>query len=72
MTNVDIITRDINGLKTQNHFIDWYEAYKFALDQLDKNSSDEILLIFINGSCVYSFFSTIEPVNWEDIVGFFA
>ena len=66
-----IITRDINGCRNRHTMTDTAEAYNWCRSMADNEPDTEILLVAIDGSWVYSALLN-EPLDWEDLVGFFA
>ena len=68
MQEVWIVTRDVNGKRT-DHYLHWDSAYSYI--QGNFTDEDEILLVVIEGSCVYSSLFN-NPINLEDLLGFFA
>lgn len=73
MEKVVIVVRDING-KRITHTFCWnqYHTYFIGAGVFGNvNHEDEILLVTIDGTCVYS--ALISPsITWEDVTGFFA
>ena len=73
MEKVVIIVRDING-KRITHTFAWnhYHTYMIGAGVFGNiHHEDEILLITIDGTCVYSAL-TSPAITWEDVTGFFA
>jgi hypothetical protein len=68
MNSVKIITRDINGY-TRVHLMDWCKVSSF-IDAGEITDEDEILLVFVNESCIYSALNS-NPITLEDLTGFF-
>lgn len=69
MEEVVIVTRDISGNRT-SHFLRWDKVYEYIEDQELKKSADEILMITVDGTCVYSgLYSAV--LEWEDVLAFF-
>ena len=74
MEEVVIITRDINGKRRTLEYL-WDDVCVFIRGhgglKFNIHDDDEILLIAINGMCVYSSL-TSPAITWEDVTGFFA
>ena len=70
MEEVIIITRDCNG-KRSYHFLTWDEVCHYV-DVNDFSDEDEILLVIVEGTCIYSGLGVVEQLSWDDITGFFA
>lgn len=73
MEKVVIIVRDING-KRITHTFDWdqYHIYFIGAGVFGNvHHEDEILLVTINDTCVYSAL-TSPAITWDDVTGFFA
>ena len=69
MEYVMIITRDVNG-KRGYHYGSWDDIGRYIpTDDIDEE--DEILMITVNGACVYSAL-TSPAITWDDVRGFFA
>lgn len=68
MEDVVIITRDINGERT-NHYMLWDQAYTYIEEHL--TDEDEILLVMVEDSCIYSGLLN-DPISREELTGFFA
>lgn len=68
MEEVVIISRDING-KRINHLLHWDGVCDYVQDTL--TDEDEILLVIIEGTCVYSYLSA-DSISKYDLIGFFA
>lgn len=66
---VEIYTRDING-KRDYWQVDWQNGNAF-IDLAKTSEDEEILFILFNGTCIYSQLAN-GPIDWEDVVGFFA
>lgn len=68
MEEVLIITRDING-KRESHFLRWDKVCKYV----QENFTDEveILLVIVEGTCVYSYLAN-DSITRGDLLGFFA
>ena len=67
MEDVMILTRDINGKKT-SHNIAWDKVAKYVYDMFD--DEDEILLVTVEGTCIYSALES-NPITKDDLIGFF-
>ena len=68
MQEVWIVTRDINGKRT-DHYLHWDSAYKYIQENI--TDEDEILLVVIEDSCVYSSIFADSIDKWA-LLGFFA
>ena len=68
MEEVLIVTRDINGKRT-DHYMHWDQAYVYVDDYL--TDEDEILMVVVEDSCIYSSLFN-DPITREDLIGFFA
>lgn len=55
MQEVWIVTRDINGKRT-DHYLHWDSACSYV--QGNFTDEDEILLVIVEGSCIYSSLSS--------------
>lgn len=74
--NIKIIHRDINGKTTvfttnAPHTISFNKAYSYAIKATVEHAEDVILFVSIDQACAYSAL-TDEPIDWEDLIGFFA
>lgn len=67
---VEIHTRNINGKRTMHKIPDVSLVCQFV-EELKKPDEEEILLVLVTGTCVYSQLGN-EPITWDDITGFFA
>ena len=67
MLKVKIITRDENGLKSEHH-MKWDEVCKYKED--GGFMDEEILLVFVDGVCIYSGLSS-PAITLDDLSGFF-
>lgn len=67
---VEIHTRDVNG-KRQCHRIPDISQVCEYVEELENRDEEEILMVFVCDSCVYSALGN-EPITWDDIIGFFA
>ena len=73
MEKVVIIVRDING-KRITHTFAWNHYHTYMIGACvfgNIHHEDEILLITIDGTCVYSALTSLA-ITWEDVTGFFA
>ena len=70
MNVIKIYLRDINGNKHVMCF-NW-EVYGYdGFDEIPEE--EEILFVFLNGSCVYSCLNNRDcPITKEELIGFFA
>ena len=68
MEEVLIVCRDINGRRT-NHFLRWDSAYDYI--QSDITDEDEILLVIVEGACIYSSLSE-DSISKFALLGLFA
>lgn len=68
MEEVLIITRDING-KRESHFLRWDKVCEYIQENF--TDEDEILLVIVEGSCVYSYLAS-DSITRGDLLGFFA
>ena len=68
MEEVVIITRDINGNRN-NHYLHWDNVCTYVQDTF--TDEDEILLVVVEDSCIYSYLSS-EAITISDLLGFFA
>ena len=68
MEEVIIVTRDINGLRT-NHCLHWDSVCTYIQENF--TDEDEIMLVIVEGACVYSYLSSNE-ITIGDLLGFFA
>ena len=69
MEEVIIITRDING-KRDSHYLRWDEVCSYIQENI--TDEDEILLVIVEGTCVYSGLWTVDLLTIDDLLGFFA
>lgn len=69
MEEVVIVTRDENGKRT-DHFLRWDKVCSYV--QKNFTDEDEILLVIVEGTCIYSSLWTIDIMDLEDLIGFFA
>jgi hypothetical protein len=69
MQEVWIVTRDINGKRT-DHYLHWDSVYPYIY-QKNITDDDEILLVIVEGTCIYSSLSSDSITRWA-LLGFFA
>lgn len=67
---VEIHTRDINGTSSVMT-LRWGDIYNHINTHINDLEEEEILLVVYEGTCIYSQLGN-EPIDWEDILGFFA
>ncbi len=70
MEEVLIVTRDENGKRT-NHYMLWDRVCSYV-DDNDFGEEDEILLVIVEETCIYSALGTSFSLCWDEITGFFA
>lgn len=70
MEEVIIITRDENGKRTE-HYLRWDDVCNY-IDQHDFTDDDEILLVIVEGTCIFSGLWTVNQLSWSELRGFFA
>lgn len=70
METVTIITRDVNGNRN-THYLRWDSVCKYIENNKDHLMNDEILMISVDGQCVYSGLTASFDLNWEEVTGFF-
>lgn len=70
MESVTIITRDVNG-KRNTHYLRWDSVCKYVENNKEHLVDDEILMISVDGQCVYSGLWTVDLLTWEEVTGFF-
>lgn len=68
MEEVVIITRDING-KRLDHYLRWDNVSSYVEDHI--TDEDEILLVAVEDSCIYSSLFN-NPITKHELIGFFA
>lgn len=68
MEDVLIVTRDCNGKRT-NHCLHWDSVCEYVDETFTEE--DEILLVIVEGTCIYSALSN-EEIVVDDLTGFFA
>ena len=71
MEEVVIVTRDINGKRT-DHFLRWDDVCSYVDKNNFDDENDEILLVIVEGTCIFSGLWTINQLSWDEITGFFA
>lgn len=64
-----ITLRDINGQRTTLTLEGESEVYDWAVN--DMNDDDEILIIVVNGVCLYCALGTDRRLCKDDLTGFF-
>ena len=64
---VFIVTRDINGKRTE-HCLWWKDVCSYVQENL--TDEDEILLVVVADACVYSALVN-NPITVDDLTGFF-
>lgn len=70
MEDVVIITRDLSGDRCSHH-IKWSDAYNYIREKELEELAEEILMITVDGMCVYSsLYSTV--LEWETVLNFFS
>lgn len=67
---VIIITRDING-KRLEHYLHWDRVCSYVQES-NFTEEDEILLVIVEGTCIYSGLWTVDNLSWDELTGFFA
>lgn len=70
MEEVIIITRDENGKRTE-HYLRWDDVCNYIV-QHDFTEYDEILLVIVEGTCIFSGLWTVNQLTWTELQGFFA
>lgn len=68
MEEVIIVTRDINGKRT-DHYLHWDGVCSYIQENF--TDEDEILMVVVEDSCIYSSLFN-DPITREDLIGFFA
>lgn len=68
MEEVIVVTRDINGKRT-DHFLRWDDVCTYIQESL--TDEDEILLVIVGHVCTYSALGN-EPITKMELLGFFA
>lgn len=68
MEEVWIVTRDVNGNRT-DHYLNWDKVCGYIQETF--TDEDEILLVVVEDSCIYSSLFN-NPIDLEDLTGFFA
>ena len=69
MEEVVIVTRDVNGKRT-DHFLRWDNVCSYVESTF--TDEDEILLVIVEGSCIYSELGSVDSLTVDDLTGFFA
>lgn len=69
--DVVIITRDVNGERYERRMT-WDKVCVFASNNKEDLEDEEILLIVVEDTCIYSSLMTDKVLTWDDITGFFA
>lgn len=70
MEVIEIVTRDTNG-KRLHHYLHWDYVCKYV-NTNESIKNDEILLILVDGTCIYSAMWTVDILDWDSVTGFFA
>ena len=70
MDEVVIITRDVNGTRNE-HYLRWDNVCDYV-NSNEYLKDEEILIVSVNNMCIYSAMWTVDILNWDDLVGFFA
>ena len=70
MEEVIIITRDENGKRTE-HYLRWDNVCDY-IDKHDFTDDDEVLLVIVEGTCIFSGLWTVDQLTWTELRGFFA
>ena len=68
---VTIIERDIHGRRL-THSTNWHGAYIIAKQRVLEDSNSEILLVIVEGTCIFSGLWTVNQLTWSELQGFFA
>lgn len=68
---IEIYTRDINGKRNNITFSSWDDVYSYIDRNINDLEEEEILLITYDDICIYSQLGN-TPIDWEDVIGFFA
>lgn len=71
MEEVLIVTRDINGNRT-HHYLRWDSVCDYINSARFQDIDEELLLIIVEGTCIYSGLTSFATMNWSDVLGFFA
>ena len=69
MEEVVIITRDVNG-KRSEHYLRWDNVCEY-IEHNDFTEDDEILLVIVEGTCIYSGLGAVDQLYWDEVTGFF-
>lgn len=67
---IKIHIRDTNGKKNCIVFALWDNVCSYVAKHIDTLENEEILLITYDDICIYSQLGN-DPIDWEDITGFF-
>lgn len=67
---VKIIIRDVNGKQT-TITSSWNNVCAGILDNRKKLDAQEILLVMVDNTCIYSRLANY-PIGWEELIRFFA
>lgn len=70
MEEVIIITRDINGTRN-SHYLRWDNVCDY-IQKSKFTEDDEILLVIVEGTCIYSGLWTVNQLTWTELQSFFA
>lgn len=70
MERVDIVIRDYNGNRDYIH-CNWDDLCSHIYKCYEDRDALEILMISVDGMCIYSQLSH-DPIDWSDVIGFFA
>lgn len=70
MEEVTIVTRDINGYRNY-HYLVWDKVSDYIHKNIEKLETEEILVIYSDGHCLYSLLGN-NFVSWFEVSGFFA
>lgn len=66
---VIMLLRDANGKRIPISMA-WSQVCSYVEAYADKLDEMEILAVFVDSTCIYSQLGH-EPIDWEDITGFF-
>ena len=69
MEEVVIVTRDEHGKRT-DHLLRWDNVCSYV--ESNFTDEDEILLVIVEGSCIYSGLWTVNLLTKDELIGFFA
>lgn len=67
---VKIYTRNINGV-TRIRAVCWGDIYAYVKSKNLNLEEEEILMVTVNDSCIYSQLGS-APITWNELIGFFA